>query len=78
MTLSRDRDDHMVPVALDDALEVLLRLGAALLRAGHTAYRVRKYMSSMARSMRLDALSATITPAYEPHTKPLIVMTDRE
>jgi hypothetical protein len=51
ITLSRQSDDCTVPVAIDDALEVLLRFGTAPLRADDTATRVRECMGALARAM---------------------------
>jgi len=48
-------------VALDDALDALLRFGAALLRSGATAYRTRESMILIARALGHDALSVGFT-----------------
>jgi uncharacterized membrane protein YjjP (DUF1212 family) len=51
--------DHKVP--LIDALQVLLRFGALMLRSGDTAFRVRDSMGLLATSMGLDSLSLLVT-----------------
>ena len=56
----RDRGTAPAPAALDEALDQLLRFGAALLRAGNTAFRVRQYMGMVGRAMRFDALSVQV------------------
>ena len=61
MTASGDRDERTKLVALEEALDVLLRFGAALLRAGDTAYSVRARMGALARSMGFEASAVGIT-----------------
>ena len=46
---------------LAEALEVLLRFGTVMLRAGDTAFRVRDSMSTLATSMGIESLSLHIT-----------------
>jgi uncharacterized membrane protein YjjP (DUF1212 family) len=46
--------------ALTATLDALMRYGAAMLRAGDTAFRVREWMNVIARNMGLDALSLHI------------------
>jgi uncharacterized membrane protein YjjP (DUF1212 family)/uncharacterized membrane protein YjjB (DUF3815 family) len=48
------------PADLTMALETLMRFGTLMLRAGDTAFRVRDWMSMIARGMGLDALSVNI------------------
>jgi uncharacterized membrane protein YjjP (DUF1212 family) len=62
MTASGDRGERVESIALEEALEVLLRFGAILLRAGDTAYQVRELTGTLARSMGLEppALSLTL------------------
>jgi uncharacterized membrane protein YjjP (DUF1212 family) len=47
-------------VALGEALATTLRFGAAMLRAGDTAFRVREWMAVVARAMGIEALAAQI------------------
>ena len=61
MTLSQDHDEQATSAVLQDALEVLLRFGGALMRAGDTAFRVREWMSMLARKMAMDNLSVSLT-----------------
>jgi uncharacterized membrane protein YjjP (DUF1212 family) len=61
VTSSCDRDDQAAAPASGDALDVLLGLGAAMLRAGHTAIRTREWMEVVARKMGFDAASVSIT-----------------
>jgi uncharacterized membrane protein YjjP (DUF1212 family) len=56
-----DRGERVEGVALGDALDVLTRFGAALLRAGDTAHRVRELMGALARSMGLEPPSVSLT-----------------
>jgi uncharacterized membrane protein YjjP (DUF1212 family) len=49
------------PASLSEALDVLLRFGALMLRAGDTAFRVRDAMSLLARNMGIDSLSLLVT-----------------
>ena len=46
---------------LGEALEVLLRFGAMMLRAGDTAFRVRESMGTLATNMGLDSLALHVT-----------------
>ena len=46
---------------LREALEVLLRFGTLMLRAGDTAFRVRESMNMLATSMGIESLSLHIT-----------------
>ncbi len=48
-------------VPLTEALEVLLRFGTLMLRAGDTAFRVRDAMGMLAESMGLDGLDLQVT-----------------
>jgi len=56
-----DRGERVEAVALGDALDVLARFGAALLRAGDTAHRVRDLLGALARSMGLEPPSVSLT-----------------
>lgn len=49
------------PATLGAALEELLRFGSELLRAGHTAFRVRQLMGVLAHSMGFETLSVHVT-----------------
>jgi len=51
--------DHTL-YALTEALDSLNRFGAAMLRAGDTAFRVREWIGLLARAMGLDALSVQL------------------
>jgi len=53
--------ERVEAVALGDGLDVLARFGAALLRAGDTAHRVRELMGALARSMGLEAPAVSVT-----------------
>ena len=59
MTTSTDRNHAAAPssATLTEALEGLLHFGAAMLRAGDTAFRVRNWMRVVAGRMGLDALA---------------------
>jgi len=56
--MTADRDDP--PFALAEAMHGLNRFGAAMMRAGDTAFRVREWMGLVARGMGLDALSVNL------------------
>jgi len=49
--------DH---AALTQTLETLMHFGALMLRAGNAAFRVRQWMSELARAMGIDALAVQI------------------
>ena len=49
-----------ITTTLAEALDSLLHFGAAMLRAGDTAFRVREWTSVIARAMGLDALSMQV------------------
>ena len=61
MSKPGDRGERVEAVALGEALDVLARFGAMLLRAGDTAHRVRELMGTLARSMGLEAPSVSLT-----------------
>ena len=46
--------------ALTDVLDCLLRFGAAMMRAGDTAFRVREWTGAIARAMGVEALSVRL------------------
>src|SRR5215510_10485992 len=46
--LPPEREDRETPVKLSDALEVLLRFGALMLRTGNTAIRTREWIGVLA------------------------------
>ena len=48
-------------VPLADSLDVLLRFGAAMLRSGDTAFRVRDAMGLLAGSLGIDRIAVHIT-----------------
>src|SRR5215470_11354830 len=58
---SLDRTNRTASVAPHDALDVLLWLGAAMLRAGNTASRTHERMQVMARKMGFDAVALSLT-----------------
>ena len=49
------------PADLRHVLDLLLRFGAMMLRAGDTAFRVREWMGVIARGFGLDALAVHVT-----------------
>ena len=51
------RSGRSTSIPLNVVLHALLSFGAAMLRAGATAFRVRQWMGVMARSMDIDSLS---------------------
>ena len=55
-----DRPDKPSP-SLNDAVDVLLRFGALMLRAGNTAARTREWIEVMTRKMGFDAVSASLS-----------------
>ncbi len=59
--MTADRDGEADSVAVDDAVEILLRFGAAMLQAGNTAFRVREWMGVMACRMGFNALSVSLS-----------------
>lgn len=61
MTSSFDRDSAAPSSALDEAVDVLLRFGALMLRAGNTAARTREWMEVVGRKLGLDAISVSLT-----------------
>ena len=61
MTSSLQRDDALASPELADILEVQLRLGAAMMRSGNTAFRTRECMDAMASRLGLDAISVGFT-----------------
>jgi uncharacterized membrane protein YjjP (DUF1212 family) len=61
VTSSVDQDGKAPSSAPGDAVEVLLWFGAAMLRAGNTAFRTREWMEVMARRMGFDAVSVSLT-----------------
>jgi hypothetical protein len=52
--------------AAEEAVEVLLRFGAALLRAGQTAFETREWMQVIATKMGLAALSVALSTTRSP------------
>jgi uncharacterized membrane protein YjjP (DUF1212 family) len=60
MAQSLDRDE-LSSSALSEIAEVVLRFGAALTRAGQTAFRVREWMGVLAHKMGLRATAVSIT-----------------
>jgi uncharacterized membrane protein YjjP (DUF1212 family) len=55
-----DRHDSTSP-SLNDAADVLLRVGALMLRTGNTAARTREWIEVMARKMGFDAVSISLS-----------------
>jgi hypothetical protein len=58
--VTKSDGDEVASVTLHAALGILLRFGAAMLRAGAPAFRVRQWMGVVARAMELD----TVTVAF--------------
>ena len=56
-----DRDHDATARSLDEALDVLLRFGAAILRSGDTAARTREWVEVMARKLGCDALALSLS-----------------
>jgi uncharacterized membrane protein YjjP (DUF1212 family) len=54
-------ENKSISPALTDAVEVLLWLGASMLRAGNTAIRTREWMEAMARNMGFDEVSVSLS-----------------
>jgi uncharacterized membrane protein YjjP (DUF1212 family) len=54
-------DGEAAPAELADAVDVLLRFGAAMLRAGNTAIRTREWLQVLARKMGFDAVSVALS-----------------
>jgi uncharacterized membrane protein YjjP (DUF1212 family) len=61
VTTSRDQDDQARAAALDEAVDVLLRFGAAMLRSGDTVTRTRMWAEVVARKLGCDALSISLS-----------------
>lgn len=59
-SLRNNGGDNAPASSLGDVLDVLLRFGALLLRAGSTAIRTRECLGLAARQMQLDELSASL------------------
>lgn len=55
-----ERHDRTSP-SLNDALDVLLRFGALMLRAGNTAARTREWIEVMTRKMGFNAVSVSLS-----------------
>ena len=51
------RSGRSTSIPLNTELHALLSFAAAMLRAGATAFRVRQWMTVMARTMDIDSLS---------------------
>src|SRR5215510_4640379 len=61
VTSTLSKQDGAVSVPLSDAVEVLLRFAAMMLRAGNTATRTREWIEVMARKMGFDAVSVSLS-----------------
>ena len=61
MILPPDREDRETSAKLSDALEVLLRFGALMLRTGNTAIRTREWIGLLASKMGFDAVSVSLS-----------------
>jgi uncharacterized membrane protein YjjP (DUF1212 family) len=61
VTSSLDRDDKPPSAAAGEALDVLLRFGALMLRAGNTAIRTREWMEVLAGKLGFEAISVSLT-----------------
>jgi uncharacterized membrane protein YjjP (DUF1212 family) len=61
MNLSLRQGNKTASAGSNDALEILLRFGAAMLGAGGTAAQARRWMDVMAHQMGFDALSVSLT-----------------
>jgi uncharacterized membrane protein YjjP (DUF1212 family) len=55
-----ERHERTSP-SLNDAVDVLLRFGALMLRAGNTAARTREWIEVMTRKMGFDAVSLSLS-----------------
>ena len=49
------------PATLAESLDVVLRFGAAMLRSGDTAFRVRDAMGQLATSLGIDRIAIHLT-----------------
>jgi uncharacterized membrane protein YjjP (DUF1212 family) len=56
-----ERDDMKSSVPPSDALEVLLRFGALMLRAGSTAFRTRKWIDAITPKLGFTAVSVIVS-----------------
>jgi uncharacterized membrane protein YjjP (DUF1212 family) len=61
VTSSLDQDNHARSAALDEAVDVLLRFGAAMLRSGNSATRTRTRVEALARKLGVDGLSISLS-----------------
>jgi uncharacterized membrane protein YjjP (DUF1212 family) len=60
-SFEQEHENPPASPAPNDALEVLLRFGAALLRAGNTAIRTRESMEAMAPKLGFDAVAVSLS-----------------
>lgn len=61
MTSPLDRTDSAAAGAANDVMDVLLRFGVLMLRAGNTAFGTREWMEVMSRKLGADAISVSLT-----------------
>ena len=60
-TTARNHDELTSPATLHESLDGLLRFGSAMLRAGHTAFRVMDWMRTLAARVGINALAVQLT-----------------
>ena len=61
MTLPTDRNSESLASECDEAAEVLLRFGTAMLRAGNPAVRTREWLEVLAQKMGFEALAVSLS-----------------
>jgi uncharacterized membrane protein YjjP (DUF1212 family) len=61
VTSSSDRIDKAASAAPHEAVDVLLRFGALMLRSGNTASRTREWIEVIARKMGFDAVAVSLS-----------------
>ena len=61
MTSSRDQAGGTASATLDEAMEALLRFGAAMLRAGNTATRTHALTETMGKKLGFDSVALSLT-----------------
>src|SRR5262245_18586201 len=61
VTSTRSKQDGAVSAPLSDAVDVMLRFAASMLRAGNTATRTREWIEVIAHKMGFDAVSVSLS-----------------
>jgi len=61
MSLASKREEETTSAALTEAVDVVLSFGASMMRAGNTASRTRESVEVVARKLRLDAVSVSLS-----------------